>query len=344
MDYDRETGIVIVDESNPKTWRVPMRASGLMIGNAEHVPFDEKAFARAIKRRFFSRVDSLTVLHGSQMISAWVAPLFPKLELLQLCGRRIVSIEEISAFERLQWLGLGKCKLAEGQLDVVPRLELDVLEVEFNKRRSDLEAVARCRGLKTLRLTKWPWPDFCGLETLKVGYIQCFGGAMTSCAGLGNIASDRVYFDCCRKLQSVDGVEVPGLDIHACNQLNLKTLCSVESLRELDLSGMKSLDSFDFVRGCRNIEKLTVCASSTRGIDLSPVVESKSLRRFWVTPGLRDKRAIELSEANKNLVVTNANAYYFRGEEVPAEQFWRPGGFEACDDVQAQFAAVADTK
>lgn len=333
MDYDRETGIAWIEESDLKDWRLPMRASGLTIGSSEHTPFDEQVFAKKIKRRWFSRVDMIAVLHDSQMTSAWVAALFPKLEKLELCGRKIESIEEIASLKRLKWLGLGKCKLAEGQLDILPGLKLDVLEIELSKRRSDLAAISRCQGLRGLRLVKWPWPDFRGLEPLEVEYIQCFYGAMTTCEGLGRRVSDSVHFDHCQKLQSVVGVDVPRLDIDSCNQLDLETLCSVESLHDLSLRRMKPLISFEFVRGCRNIEILTLCANKTRGIDLSPIVGSKSLRRFWMTPGLTDKPAIELSKANENLVVTNAMAYYFRGKEVPAEQFWRPGGFEACDDV-----------
>lgn len=168
--------------------------------------------------------------------------------------------------------------LYDCRIGKLPRLDaftnLEFLHLAGRKFR-DYQAIPVLPSLKSLFLVAYKEPDLRRFYGIQLNYCRLIRGRVSEV----RIDTDKALLQDCRELRWAEESRIRDLKLDCCNRFDLRCLPSVADLRRLYLYYSRTDPiSLDFVAECHSLTELVVIGPSMRGVDLSPVASSQSLR------------------------------------------------------------------
>jgi hypothetical protein len=326
---------VTIDEANPSTWCVPAGSEVVVFVNSSRgrIPdFDALTHALAAKPMIESVV-RLSIRPDSRMESLSLALLFPNLRGVLIWSK---AVRDLTSLAELQYLEMLSVSNSPASLKPLAKLHISSLTVDL-KRSDDAVFINQCHSLRGLMGRQWRHEDMTPLSALKLRSLRLVAGNARTFKGVDCSSLDSVMLQICAKVESVGDLSVRELDISSCKRLDLTTLSHVHGLRVLALRSMQQLESLDFIRNCKGLEKFIIAAPKHRRLDFSPLIECESLRCVFL--GITDRKALEaLAKANPRLAVSNGQIWFDQGREsnrIEFSQIYKSAGAAADDATNA---------
>jgi hypothetical protein len=144
----------------------------------------------------------------------------------------------------------------------------------------------------------------------------------------------------CQKLREFGSVELRVLELEGCHHVDLSTLARVRGLKDLQLVGLRRLDDFSFLRGCRELVSLQVAGSlgAPRAparfamADFRGLGDCPSLRNVGLQ--LNDAKIRALAAEFPHLLIGNG-AVCFQGDNELPWNAWRDAAVAERSAAQA---------
>jgi hypothetical protein len=311
------------DESTPELCEIPDGTQAVYFGNRGRRALDRAALTEALGRQTaVSSVTMLSIDRSSEMRSLWVAELFPNLRVVDIFGSRIETLTELERLAHLKALLVQTDEVSRRSLDVLPRLRLESLSVS-RVNEADVEHVNSCLELRSLELGRWPLPNFEKLKIVPNEELVTSGDTLIATEGLNYAPTGLAMFTDCRELKYLIGLAATTVRIKSCPQLDLGTSADVRGLHNLWIEDQGVIRSVEFLRGCTELEELSVSATRLEPGDWSPLAESQSLRRALLGPSVTDGQIRQISAANRKLAITNAITNYKAGRKISLEELYK---------------------
>lgn len=138
----------------------------------------------------------------------------------------------------------------------------------------------------------------------------------------------KAVLQSCQKLREFGAIELRILELEGCHHMDLATLARVRGLKDLQLLGLRRIDDFSFLRGCRELVSLQVAGSL--GVQRAPLhFAMTDFRGLGECPGLRNvglqlsnTKIRELAAEFPHLLISNGGVCFHGRNELPADA-WR---------------------
>ena len=192
-------------------------------------------------------------------------------------------------------------------LSLLPKLE----EVSLaGPHLESYETLRRVTALDTLVVFGYGHPDFSFLAHLHPQWLQ-LGRAAPE---VFDLSCQLALLQSWPRLRRFGPCSVERLILQACNNVSLETLANLQQLKRLDLIGCRKLDSLAFVAACSTLETLVLTQAPHGKLDFTPVLESSSLRKLFLSAGGKFLRS--LADRNPKLVITNGDVCFHDNASV----------------------------
>ena len=310
---------VTLDESQLQACIIPPGCTHIRFENLEKRPLVTAAIQEALKHQETRLgVKRVVIGYTSLMEDTSILQSFPNVEDVWLEGKRLVQIDTLAALPRLSDLSIAALS-SKRSLAVLPRLKLIGLGVQVRK-SADLEPVRGCRSVRNLGFSEWPWHSWQELDGMHLKSLSFGRGKLVSATG-ASAQVEHLYFNSCRRLREVGQVHASEVTVIACPNLDLMTLGQVKGLHKLQVSYGGKVSSVEFVRGCRHLADLSMTATRITPEDVSPMIESNSLRVAWLYAPNDVIAAV--GRANPRITICNGSVCYHRGRKVEEREYYQ---------------------
>ena len=143
-----------------------------------------------------------------------------------------------------------------------------------------------------------------------------------------DVTVGKAWLQSCQKLREFGAIELRILELEGCHHVDLATLARVRGLKDLQLLGLRRLDDFSFLRGCRELVSLQVAGSL--GVPRAPLrFAMADFRGLGECPSLRNvglqlsnPRIRELAAEFPHLLISNGGVCFHGRNELPGDA-WR---------------------
>lgn len=228
----------------------------------------------------------------------------------------------------------------------VPAAEVKLFSIDYSSELRQVPDLRRFSNLQYLHLAGLKLASPGDLSFLRHVHTLFIAGAKdSSLAGLrlgpldnlrlirGNteimdVTAGRALLQSCQKLREFAAAELRVLELEGCHHVDLATLARVRGLKDLQLLGLRRLDDFGFLRGCRDLVSLQVAGSA--GVPRAPVrFAMADFRGLGECPSLRNvglqlnnSRIRELAAEFPHLLISNGGVCFRGRNELPVDA-WR---------------------
>jgi hypothetical protein len=155
-----------------------------------------------------------------------------------------------------------------------------------------------------------------------------------------DVTVGKAWLQSCQKLREFGAIELRILELEGRHHVDLATLARVRGLKDLQLVGLRRLDDFSFLRGCRELVSLQVGGSigAPRAplrfamADFRGLGECPSLRNVGLQ--LSNTKIQELAAEFPHLVFSNGGVCFQGRNELPFDA-WRDAVVAERSEAQA---------
>jgi hypothetical protein len=235
----------------------------------------------------------------------------------------------------------------EAVLAKVPAAEVKLFAIDYNSELREVPSLRRFTNLEYLHLAGRKLASPGDLSFLHHVHTLFIVGAKDSCLagvhpgplkdlrlirGMTEIIDvpvvGRALLQSCQKLREFGAVELRFLKLEGCHQVNLATLARVTGLKELHLNGLRRIDDFNFLSGCRELVSMLV--AGTAGAPRAPAgLALADFRGLGECPSLRNvrlqlsgSRIQELAIEYPQLLISNGDVCFRGSDRLPGDA-WR---------------------
>lgn len=239
------------------------------------------------------------------------------LETLQLYGLQLLDLDGLENFRHGRYIEINTDRNKRRNIKKIAETKITKLSLQYGN-PGDLDAIGGCLALEELILTRCPKLQLDQWQNVPLESMSLSGGNLVMLDNTSCISTlDSVFLFGCRKLERFDGdnSNVTRLVIQSCNLLDFRTIATFSNLETVDVTGIKNellLSAFSDLSQIRflDLHDCKVC------LDVMDIKSSaKKLEEISIYKIKKDK-AVELSNANPDVVVTNGTLSYKNGDQV----------------------------
>lgn len=314
---------MVIDESDPSTWRLKEKARPVFFENSSKDAPDWSLLRNAL-RTSRNRLSVKRVCLGrtSRMTELQLIPVFREAESVEVLGDGVNDLSPLTDLPQLRTLSLQGRRSRSCSLALLPELPLKELWLRAIGPQ-DISHVNTCRGLDCLGIYRYPFADMGALSGIHADILHLVGGKLEYARGISPITRATTKFTKCRDLVDLTDLPTTYLELTDCHKVDLHTLSGVHGLRLMWICGRRLIESWDFITDCRTLEHLVVSGARIATQDWRPIVDSRSLRLAWLGHPVSDRVIHELGTANPQLVVTNGHVCMSEGRRSEVASYYQ---------------------
>ncbi|QNN20909.1 hypothetical protein HED60_01035 [Planctomycetales bacterium ZRK34] len=312
-----------VDEANPGTWKFPAGITQVRLNCS--VPQNaktEKLIARMARDTRWHEVKSIVVEYDSMFQTMnWMA-YFPKLVDLHLQGNNLSDFEAMPGANRLTHLAIDLKKPPRSLATILPKLNIQNLWVSVGTRSWLAEAVGQIAGLDELVVYRWPDDDLSRFKQPIERHLTVGQSRITTTEGLSGDGIKSLDVVHCKRFREFAPTQAIFCTIASCPDVDYTSLGKIMGLRSLMIQSQPPIHSVANLLVCKRLHELCITATRLQADDLDLLAQLPELAFFWASPSLTVAQAQRLSQAKRDLIVTNGDVCYKDGNVVDLHQVY----------------------
>ena len=293
----------------------------LRLSNEANKTISEQEIALSLARvPGIEKINSLIIDYNSMMNNLHIIESLPALETLKLYGLHLRTLDGLQWFHNGKRIDIDTDTNHSRNIEKIVETHINDLYIHYAN-PGDLEAISRCKTIRSLSLSSCPRLPLQLWQNVPVDHLSLWGGTIdeiTDTISLTNLYSIKI--NGCTNLRRFAGCNnnARRMILQACNRLDILTIETFQSLEyllimnmniELPLSAFLSLKKIrDLSLGCK------VNVDTTDLISSIPSLEKLSIK------GLNKKLAIEMSNKNTSVLISNHKWAYRDGEPANIEE------------------------
>ncbi|MDH5327316.1 MAG: hypothetical protein OEZ68_19150 [Gammaproteobacteria bacterium] len=259
-----------------------------------------------------NNIKSLVLEYSSLLKDLSFLEALPKLETLDLYGWKLLNLDGLEFFQNGRYIAIDTGKNTRRKIDKIAATNIGKLNLRY-AHPGDSEAIRHCHTLNSLSLSSCPALSLKLWKNVPLEYMSLSGGnidILSSTAHIPTLSFLQIHG--CTKLQHLKGnnSNITRLIIQSCSRLDLRDIKSFSNVEAVDIVSVKKpipLSIFSKLR------KLTHLDLHNCKVDLDVMsLKKKNLKEIAIYT-LKKPEGIKLSQANPDVVVTNACWSYKNG-------------------------------
>jgi hypothetical protein len=320
-EYDWTNELVLEEWAAAALESVGPAYNTLSLRNSSGKDIDELTLADEFGRvAGINRIKSLVIEPSSKLRNLAILKSFPALETLQLNGLHLRTLNGLEWFKHGRFLKIDTGKNRKRSIAKIAETPIARLSLHWAN-SEDLEAIGQSRTVRELLLSNCPKLSLERWRDVPIETMSLFGGRLvelTDTASVGTL-SKLTLFDC-RNLERFRGNndKVTWMVVQHCNRLDWPTIASYKGLEHLAVVGVKHELPLSAFAGLYRLKSLSLQQCKVR-IDITDLkLSAPQLEQFMII-GPKEAQLAELSNTNRDVVVSNGVVSYKNGERHSGE-------------------------
>jgi len=222
-----------IDESNFQAIQTIGEHSEVDLINKSDREVDESALYNHLKDlEGVDRVESLGIRWTSRLKNVEIIKIFPNLQILNICGHNIISLDGLEWFQKGEYLNIetGRKKYKRN-IEKITQTPIWRMCLDYGQ-KDDFSAIGKCMSLERLELIKSQSPEFYEWSNIPLNYLKFSQCKLTELRDTAHVKTlNYIMVGACNTFEKFagDNSYVKKLIVDGCKRFDI---CSITTLPE----------------------------------------------------------------------------------------------------------------